>query len=116
MPPVKKARTTKPSTKAPARPKVKLHDLKWAAPEHAHWTWSLIDYLINHPDFRRGLFGDSTKEAREAGRRKVVAKDTKTQQHAKLAVYIFSNDGLEREGYVENPLRYRTSVETRLRR
>ncbi|KAF8511376.1 hypothetical protein JB92DRAFT_2725884 [Gautieria morchelliformis] len=37
------------------------HEIPWA--KNPDWTWRLIDYLEQNPDFRRKLFSDATKDA-----------------------------------------------------
>jgi hypothetical protein len=62
------------------------------------------------------LFSDSTAEAKKEGRSKEVAKDGKTIQYGVLAKYIFEEDPSEQARYFNDPGKYTTSVETRLRR
>ncbi|KAJ7191271.1 hypothetical protein GGX14DRAFT_407338 [Mycena pura] len=81
------------------------------------WTDDLIAYLSENPLFRIKLFSDSTAEAKQAGRKKLVGKDGKPQQYAVLAEYVFKNSpGPEQARYASNPGKYATAVETRLRR
>jgi hypothetical protein len=80
------------------------------------WTSSLITYLTNDPPFRIRLFSDSTADAKQQGRAKLVGKDGKQQQYAVLAAYVFSEDPKEQARYANNPGKYATAVETRFRR
>ncbi|KAJ7797823.1 hypothetical protein B0H13DRAFT_1555827, partial [Mycena leptocephala] len=57
--------------------------------QNPHWTENLIAYLSENPDFRRKLFSNSTAEAKQEGRKKLVGKDGKPQQYALLAKNIF---------------------------
>ena len=41
---------------------------------------------------RQKLFSDSTKDAKDEGRRKHVAKGTKSEFHKLIAIYVFSVD------------------------
>lgn len=76
----------------------------------------MVTYLSEQPDFRRRLFSDSTGAAKQEGRRKVVAKDGKTQQYAVLAQSIFAKDPAQSSAFKANPTKFATAVETRLRR
>jgi len=78
-------------------------NIEWM--KNPHWTWTLITYLTDHPDFRMKLFSNSRE-----------AKNTKTQQCAVLAEAIFSKEPTQADGFAANPQRYATSVETRLRK
>ncbi|KIJ22682.1 hypothetical protein M422DRAFT_103583, partial [Sphaerobolus stellatus SS14] len=53
------------------------------------WTLSVIEYLTDNPNFRRKLFSDSTREAKESGRKKNQGKDGKSQMHLVLAAEVF---------------------------
>src|SRR5258706_35823 len=86
-------------------------NIEWV--KNPSWTWTLISYLTEHPDFRQKLFFDADV-AKE--RRAQVRKDTKTQQYSVLAEVIFSKEPAQADGFKANPQRYATSVETRLRR
>ena len=93
----------------------KPKSIQWAL--NPKWTDALVSYCINHPIFRSQLFSDSNSNAQEEGRgKKTVGKDSKTSLHGILAQAIFANDPEQKGGYAENPSRYATSIETRLRR
>ncbi|KAJ7836701.1 hypothetical protein B0H14DRAFT_2589599 [Mycena olivaceomarginata] len=100
-----------PSVK-PGKPQRQL--VNWV--KNLQWTHSLVAYLCAHPDVRRKLFSDSTAEAKKEKRKKDVAKDGKAVQHGVLAQAIFEDDPSERARYANDPTKYATSVETRLRR
>ncbi|KAJ7868543.1 hypothetical protein B0H14DRAFT_2572278 [Mycena olivaceomarginata] len=100
-----------PSVK-PGKPQRQL--VNWV--KNLQWTHSLVAYLCAHPDVRRKLFSDSTAEAKKEKRKKDVAKDGKAVQHGVLTQAIFEDDPSERARYANDPTKYATSVETRLRR
>jgi hypothetical protein len=89
-------------------------EIQWA--KNPDWTHSLIEYLANHISFRLKLFSDSTADAVKENRSKLTAKDSKIQQHGVLAKHIFSAEPGQSSLYLQNPGRYTTAVETRLRR
>ncbi|KAJ7461450.1 hypothetical protein FB451DRAFT_1371191 [Mycena latifolia] len=84
--------------------------------QNPHWTAKIITYLFEHPEFRIRLFSDSTAEAKEAGRAKLVGKDGKPQQYGVLAKHVFKDDPKEQARYANNAAKYATAVDTRLRR
>ena len=89
-------------------------DIQWA--KNPNWTYTLIAYLGNYVSFRLKLFSDSTADATKEGRAKHTAKDGKVQQYATLAKHIFATEPGQSALYLQNPGRYGTAVETRLRR
>jgi hypothetical protein len=89
-------------------------DIQWV--KNPDWTYSLLNYLVDHVAFRLKLFSDSTSDAAKEGRSKLTAKDGKTQQYAILAMHIFAEEPGQSALYLQNPTRYGTAVETRLRR
>jgi hypothetical protein len=96
-------------------PKVKrAPDIQWA--KNLDWTYTLIAYLGDHVAFRLKLFSDSTADATKEGRPKLTAKDGKIQQYGVLAKHIFAAEPGQSALYLQNPGRYGTAVETRLRR
>jgi hypothetical protein len=99
----------------PEAPKSKrAPDIQWA--KNPDWTYTLIAYLGDHVSFRLKLFSDSTADATKEGRPKLTAKDGKIQQYAVLAKHIFADEPGQSSLYLQNPGRYGTAVETRLRR
>jgi hypothetical protein len=95
-------------------PKIKRSpDIQWA--KNPDWTYTLIAYLGDHITFRLKLFSDSTADATKEGRAKLTAKDGKNQQYAVLAKHIFADEPGQSALYLQNPGRYGTAVETRLR-
>jgi hypothetical protein len=89
-------------------------DIQWA--KNPDWTYTLVAYLGDHVTFRLKLFSDSTADATKEGRAKHTAKDGKVQQYAVLAKHIFATEPGQSSLYLQNPGRYSTAVETRLRR
>ena len=89
-------------------------DIQWS--KNPDWTYDLIAYLGDHVSFRLKLFSDSTADATREGRTKHTAKDGKIQQYAVLAKHIFADEPGQSALYLQNPGRYGTAVETRLRR
>jgi hypothetical protein len=61
------------------------------------------------------MFSDSTADATKEGRPKHTAKDGKAQQYAVLTKHIFEGQPGQSALYLQNPGRYSTAVETRLR-
>ena len=101
--PTEKAAALPPTTRAPY--------IEWL--KNPDWTWALVDYLTDHPSFRKQLFSDSTAEAKKGSRKKAA---TRPQQYAVLAKYIFENDATQSALYAANPARFVTSVEAHLKR
>ena len=88
-------------------------NIQWA--KNPDWTFTLISYLGNHVSFHLKLFSDSTADATKEGHMKHTAKDGKIQQYAILAKHIFAAEPGQSALYLQNPGRYGTAVETRLR-
>ncbi|KAJ7744262.1 hypothetical protein DFH07DRAFT_963795 [Mycena maculata] len=84
--------------------------------KNPQWTDKLIEYLTDHPSFRKKLFSDSTADAKKEERTKEVAKDGKAVQCGVLAKHIFENDNKEQARYANDPAKFAGTVETRLRR
>ncbi|KAJ6548524.1 hypothetical protein B0H19DRAFT_1074377 [Mycena capillaripes] len=110
--PVEDAASSDVDVEPPGKPQRQL--VNWA--KNRQWTDSLVTYLSDNPDFRRKLFSDSTAEAKKEQRLKLVAKDGKSAQYAVLAKFIFEEDPKEQARYLNDPSKYATSVETRIRR
>ena len=89
-------------------------DIQWA--KNPDWTHTLISYLGDHLSFCLKIFSDSTADATKEGRMKYTAKDGKNQQYAVLTQHIFAAEPSQSALYLQNPARYATAVETRLRR
>ncbi|KAJ3506173.1 hypothetical protein NLJ89_g7015 [Agrocybe chaxingu] len=89
-------------------------NIEWV--KNPDWTWALIAYLTDHVIFRTKLFSDSTADAAREGRNKAVTKDGKSQQYGVLAKHIFEDEPSQAKAYKQDPIRFATSVETRLRR
>ncbi|KAJ7189670.1 hypothetical protein GGX14DRAFT_580529 [Mycena pura] len=80
------------------------------------WTHAIVEYLNDNPSFRIKLFSDSTADAKKEKRPKQTAKDGKAVQFGVLAKHIFADDPKEQARYANDPAKYATSTETRLRR
>jgi hypothetical protein len=89
---------------------------------HTSWmtarTEQLLDWLEENPVNRHKLFSDSTKDAKDEGRRKCVAKGTKSEFHKLIAIYVFSADAdkVVREDFAANAGNYMKSVDNYLGR
>jgi DNA gyrase/topoisomerase IV subunit B len=87
-----------------------------------HWnvarTELLLEWLEENPEDRQKLFSDSSKDAKDEGRRKRVAKSTKSEYHKMIAVFVFSVDADHniRADILANPLTYIKSVDNYLTR
>ena len=87
---------------------------------HTSWmtarTECLLDWLEENPVDRQKLFSDSTKDAKDEGRRKRVAKGTKSKFHKLIATFVFSVDADKdvREDFAANPGNYTKSVDNYL--
>jgi hypothetical protein len=124
MPPRKKSNPAPRKSRAKAKdaevdgvelPKRKrAPEIQWS--KNPQWTYALIEYLGDHVVFRLKLFSDSTADATREGRLKHTAKDGKAQQHAVLAQHVFASLPGQSALYLQNPGRFNTAVETRLRR
>lgn len=81
-------------------------------------TERLLDWLEENPADRQKLFSDSTKDAKDEGRRKRVAKGTKSEFHKLIATYVFSIDDDEtiRADFAVNATNYTKSVDNYLGR
>jgi hypothetical protein len=76
-------------------------------------TEALLDWLDEHPVERHKLFSDSSKDAKDEGRRKRVAKSSKSEFHKMIADAVFSvdDDSAVRDDYGINPSNYVKSVD-----
>src|SRR5882757_1670064 len=72
--------------------RTKIHRTSWTTAR----TERLLDWLEEHPADRQKLFSDSTKDAKDKGRQKCVARGTKSEFHKLIATYVFSADDDER--------------------
>lgn len=120
-------RARKPSTKAAesaTNPDLSdCEDGKQAAKtRRIHWnaarTERLLDWLEENPADRQKLFSDSSKDAKDEGRRKRVAKGTKAEFHKLIATFVFSadNDPNVRAHFATNTVSYTKSVDNYLAR
>ena len=55
-------------------------------------TEQLLDWLEENPEDCQKLFSDSSKDAKDEGRWKHMAKGTKSEFHKKIATFVFSVD------------------------
>lgn len=84
-----------------------------------HWdkdpscTERLLDWLESHPADRQKFFSDSSKDAKDEGRLKHVAKGAKAELYGKIAFAVFSvdDDQATQADYSDKPERYIRSVE-----
>jgi hypothetical protein len=76
-------------------------------------TERLLDWLDENPEERQKLFSDSSKDAKEEGRRKRQAKSPKSEFHKSIAAFIFSvdSDPIVRADFRSNPTNYTKSVD-----
>jgi hypothetical protein len=81
-------------------------------------TERLLDWLEENPVDRQKLFSDSTKDAKDEGRRKRVAKGTKSEFHKLIACFVFSVDADKevRDDFAVNGGNYTKSVDNYLGR
>jgi len=81
-------------------------------------TERLLDWLEENPVDRQKLFSDSTKDAKDEGRRKRVAKGTKSEFHKLIAIFVFSVDADKgvRDDFAVNGGNYTKSVDNYLGR
>lgn len=81
-------------------------------------TERLLDWLEENPVDRQKLFSDSTKDAKDEGRRKRVAKGTKSEFHKLIAIFVFSVDADKgvRDDFAVNSGNYTKSVDNYLGR
>jgi hypothetical protein len=81
-------------------------------------TERLLDWLEENPVDRHKLFSDSTKDAKDEGRRKRVAKGTKSEFHKLIAIFVFSVDADKdvRDDFAANSGNYTKSVDNYLGR
>ena len=81
-------------------------------------TERLLDWLEENPVDRQKLFSDSTKDAKDEGRRKRVAKGTKSEFHKSIAIFVFSVDTDKgvRDDFTVNGSNYTKSVDNYLGR
>ncbi|KAH9974182.1 hypothetical protein BGW80DRAFT_1128570, partial [Lactifluus volemus] len=81
----------------------------------------LLNWLEENPEDRQKLFSDSSKDAKEEGRRRRVVKGTKSEFHKMMATAVFSvnDDANIRADFRSNPVNYTKSIDnyiTRLRK
>ena len=73
----------------------------------------LLDWLEENPEDRQKLFSDSSKDAKDKGQRKHVAKSSKSEFHRMIAAAVFSvnpNPNI-RADFHDNPINYTKSVD-----
>ena len=66
----------------------KVHCISWTTAR----TKQLLDWLEENSVDWQQLFSDSTKNAKDKGRQKHVAKETKLEFHKLIAIFVFSVD------------------------
>jgi hypothetical protein len=112
-------RSRKPSAKAVSSSSGSSSGGTGKPPKARRVVWStertedLLDWLEEHPVERHKLFSDSTKDAKDEGRRKRVAKGSKSEFHKMIADAVFSvdKDSAVRDDYRANPINYVKSVD-----
>lgn len=111
-------KTTATTTKTADAPSKKARAPKIEWNKHPEWTTSAIEYLTNEPTFRLKLFGDSTTEAKDEGRKKVQAHEGKTILYGMLAKEVFENvdDIKVRAEYAANPTAFGSSTQQQFAR
>lgn len=79
-------------------------------------TDRLLDWLDDNPADRQKLFSDSSQDARVEGRKRRVAKGSKTHFYTRMAAAVFSVDAKKdiRDNFGANPDKYAKSVENQL--
>ena len=79
-------------------------------------TERLLDWLEENPVDQHKLFSDSTKDAKDEGQRKHVAKGTKSEFHKLIAIFVFSVDADTdvRDDFAVNSGNYMKSVDNYL--
>src|SRR5215472_15524308 len=84
--------------------------------KHAHRTDLLISWLRNNFHERTLLFSDSTADAKAAGRKKIVGRESKNVVYVKIVHAVFSNDQdpVFRENYCHHIPKFTRAVENRL--
>ena len=67
---------------------------------------------------RQKLFSDSMKDAKDEGRRKRIAKGTKSEYHKLITIFVFSVDADKgvRDDFAVNGVNYTKSVDNYLGR
>ena len=87
---------------------------------HISWmmarTKRLLDWLEENPVDWHKLFSDSTKDAKDEGQRKGVAKGMKSKFHRLIAVFVFSVDANKdvQDDFAVNGGNYTKSVDNYL--
>ena len=82
-----------------------------------HWNMArtewLLDWLEENPEDHQKLFSDSSKDAKDEGRCKCMAKSTKSEFHKMIATSVFSvNDDTNIcADFHSNPVNYTKSVD-----
>jgi hypothetical protein len=106
--------TDEEDTIAAGTQRIKVRRTSWTPAR----TERLLDWLEENPADRQKLFSDSTKDAKDEGRRKCVAKGTKSEFHKLIAIHVFSVDANAnvRADFVANPGNYTKTVDNYLGR
>ena len=90
----------------------KVHCTSWITARTEH----LLNWLDENPVNQQKLFSDSTKDAKDEGQRKHIAKGTKSEFHKLIAMFVFSVDADKeiQEDFAANPGNYMKSVDNYL--
>ena len=92
----------------------KAHQIHWNVAR----TERLLNWLEENPEDRQKPFSDSSKDAKDEGRRKCVAKSTKSEFHKMIATSVFSvdDDTNIHADFHSNPVNYMKSVDNYIMR
>jgi hypothetical protein len=61
--------------------------ISWA--DNPGWVMKAVNYLTDNPSFRIKLFSDSTEDATNNGRKRIVRKESKINMYSTLVHEIF---------------------------
>ncbi|KAJ7754749.1 hypothetical protein B0H14DRAFT_2979084 [Mycena olivaceomarginata] len=67
--------------------KERASTISWA--DNPGWVTKAVNYLTDNPSFRIKLFSDSTEDATNDGRKRIVGKESKINMYSTLAHEIF---------------------------
>ncbi|KAJ7869579.1 hypothetical protein B0H14DRAFT_2288693, partial [Mycena olivaceomarginata] len=67
--------------------KERASTISWA--DNPGWVTKAVNYLTDNPSFRIKLFSDSTEDATNDGRKRIVGKESKINMYGTLAHEIF---------------------------
>ncbi|KAJ7671705.1 hypothetical protein B0H14DRAFT_1017237 [Mycena olivaceomarginata] len=103
--------------------------ISWA--DNPGWVTKAVNYLIDNSSFRIKLFSDSTEDATNDGRKRIVGKESKINMYGTLAHEIFKElpkdappedteddvvSAEVRAAYKDNPIRFAKSLQQQFAR